>query len=177
MMPTTNPNATAHVMAINAQINSIPTRMAYPNNPALGCKLGLVGRLACCRNHRQKFARALYFVCFSNALFRDDQEAEMSLPNIVVPLVLYSSLVLSGCSIAMALNGHPEPNFEAFEVGSTRKQVEIQLGIPVSSVARSDGQREDTYRYEMGNSPNGARATLYFYYDLVSSAFRNQCLP
>ena len=101
----------------------------------------------------------------------------MSLPNIVVPLVLYSSLVLSGCSIAMALNGHPEPNFEAFEVGSTRKQVEIQLGIPVSSVARSDGQREDTYRYEMGNSPNGARATLYFYYDLVSSAFRNQCLP
>ena len=91
----------------------------------------------------------------------------MSLPNIVVPLVLYSSLALSGCSIAMALNGHPEPNFEAFEVGSTRKQVEIQLGIPVSSVARSDGQREDTYRYEMENSPNGARATLYFYYDSV----------
>ena len=48
-----------------------------------------------------------------------------------------------------------------------RKRVEIQLGIPVSSVFRSDGQREDTYRYEMGNSPNGARATLYLDYDLV----------
>jgi hypothetical protein len=26
----------------------------------------------------------------------------------------------SGCSIAMALNGHQEPNMDAFEVGSSR---------------------------------------------------------
>lgn len=77
-----------------------------------------------------------------------------------------SLLMLSGCSVAMALHGTPEPNFEAFEVGSTRKQVEIQLGTPVSTVALADGTKEDTYKYEMGNSPNGARATLYFYYDL-----------
>ena len=77
-----------------------------------------------------------------------------------------SLLMLSGCSVAMALHGNQEPNFEAFEVGSTRKQVEIQLGTPLSTTSLTDGTKEDTYKYEMGNSPNGARATLYFYYDL-----------
>jgi hypothetical protein len=76
--------------------------------------------------------------------------------------------LLSGCSIAMALHGSQEPNFEAFEMGSPRKQVEIQLGAPVSTTSLEDGKTEDTYRFEMGNSPNGARATIYFYYDLVT---------
>jgi hypothetical protein len=79
-----------------------------------------------------------------------------------------SLLMLSGCSVAMALHGHQEPNFEAFELGSTRKQVEIQLGTPLSTASLTDGTKEDTYKYEMGNSPNGARATLYFYYDLAT---------
>jgi hypothetical protein len=77
-------------------------------------------------------------------------------------------LPLAGCSVAMALHGHPEPNFDAFEIGSTRKQAEIQLGAPISSRVLENGNTEDTYKYEMGNSPNGARATLYFYYDLAT---------
>ena len=43
--------------------------------------------------------------------------------------VALSALMLTGCSVAMALSGHPEPNFDAFEVGATRKQVEVQLGL------------------------------------------------
>ena len=50
------------------------------------------------------------------------------------------------------------------------KQVEIQLGTPVATKSMEDGKKEDTYRFEMGNSPNGARATLYFYYDLITIA-------
>lgn len=88
------------------------------------------------------------------------------LPSIVV--MVFIGLANMGCSIAMALNGHQEPNFDAFEVGSSRKQVEIQLGTPVSSTMIEEGKKEDTYKYEMGNSPNGARATAYFYYDLVT---------
>ncbi|NOS82288.1 MAG: hypothetical protein HOP32_11980 [Nitrospira sp.] len=80
----------------------------------------------------------------------------------------FIGLLNMGCSIAMALNGHQEPAFDAFEVGSSRKQVEIQLGTPVSSKMLKDGTKEDTYKYEIGNSPNGARATLYFYYDLAT---------
>jgi hypothetical protein len=74
----------------------------------------------------------------------------------------------SGCSVAMALNGHPEPNFDAFEVGSSRKQVEVQLGPPVASVKQAEGKQLDTYRFEMGNSPNGHRAVWNFYLDLAT---------
>jgi hypothetical protein len=90
----------------------------------------------------------------------------LRLPTSPIGIVLL--LTQAGCSIAMALNGNIQPNFEAFDVGSTRKQVEIQLGTPLSSKSLPDGNREDTYKYQMGNSPNGARATLYFYYDLVT---------
>lgn len=82
--------------------------------------------------------------------------------------VIFLLIPLTGCSVAMALNGHPEPNFDAFELGSTRKQAEIQLGTPISSKLLDSGNTEDTYKYEVGNSPNGARATLYFYYDLAT---------
>jgi hypothetical protein len=82
-------------------------------------------------------------------------------------LALYFSIACSGCSIAMALYGNPEPNFDAFEVGSTRKQVEIQLGTPISSKLE-DGKKEDAYKYEIGNSPNGGRAAVNFYVDLYT---------
>ncbi len=52
---------------------------------------------------------------------------------VVVATGLYVLLALAGCSVAMALHGTPEPNFKAFEVGSSRQQVEIQLGKPVAS--------------------------------------------
>ncbi len=75
---------------------------------------------------------------------------------------------LSGCSVAMALSGTPEPNFEAFEVGSGRKQVELQLGSPISSQQLDGGKKEDTYKFEMGNSPNGHRAMMNLYIDLAT---------
>jgi hypothetical protein len=68
----------------------------------------------------------------------------------------------------MALSGKPEPNFEAFKEGSSRQQVEQQLGQPVSEKALGNGQKEVTYKYEMGNSPNGGRATVNFYMDLAT---------
>jgi hypothetical protein len=83
----------------------------------------------------------------------------------VLPLL---GLPLAGCSIAMALSGTPEPNFDAFEVGSTRKQVEVQLGTPVTTQPLGEGKRLDIYHYEIGNSPNGHRALMNFYIDLAT---------
>lgn len=74
----------------------------------------------------------------------------------------------TGCSVAMAMNGHPEPNFKAFEVGSSRQQVEIQLGKPVASQVLEEGKKKDTYRFEIGNSPNGHRAMMNLYIDLAT---------
>ena len=68
----------------------------------------------------------------------------------------------------MAMHGTPEPNFEAFDVGSPRKQVEIQLGKPTSTESRADGKRLDIYRYEVGNSPNGHRAMMNLYIDFAT---------
>ncbi len=78
------------------------------------------------------------------------------------------ALLVSGCSIAMALHGNPEPNFDAFRIGSTREQVENQLGQPVSSEVLEEGKKRDTYEFEMGNSPNGHRALMNLYIDLAT---------
>ncbi|WP_447860757.1 CsgG/HfaB family protein [Nitrospira calida] len=73
------------------------------------------------------------------------------------------TLLLSGCSIAMALHGHPEPNFDTLQVGATREDVEREFGKPVTTKDLGDGKREDTYRYEMGNTSNPGRAAVYGY--------------
>ena len=90
--------------------------------------------------------------------------------NILVDLAVGASLsiTVTGCSVAMALNGHPEPNFKAFEIGSSRQVVETQLGHPNASQPLEDGKKKDTYQFEIGNSPNGHRALINFYLDFVT---------
>lgn len=85
-------------------------------------------------------------------------------------LMVVASLMVAvtGCSVAMALHGHPEPNFQAFEIGSSRQIVEVQLGHPVASQTLEQGKKKDVYQYEIGNSPNGHRALLNFYFDLAT---------
>lgn len=82
--------------------------------------------------------------------------------------ILCLLLTLSGCSIAMALHGHPEPNFDNINVGATTEDVEFEFGKPVSSRQLESGKREDTFKYEMANSPNPGRATMYGYIDLAT---------
>jgi hypothetical protein len=87
---------------------------------------------------------------------------------ILALIALFIAPSITGCSVGYGSPWKQEPNFEAFEEGSSRKQVEIQLGTPVFEKVLDDAKKEDTYQYEIGNSPNGARATLYFYYDLAT---------
>lgn len=81
---------------------------------------------------------------------------------------VYCLFTLSACSVAMAMSGNPEPQFDAFEVGSSRKQVELQLGSPAGSRVLESGKKEDTYKYQVGNSPNGHRALMNLYLDLAT---------
>lgn len=87
----------------------------------------------------------------------------MALRIVTTVVGLYAILVLSGCSIAMALSGHPEPNFDYIKVGATREEVEFEMGAPVSVQALSDGKQEATYKYEMGNTVNPGRAGMWSY--------------
>ena len=76
---------------------------------------------------------------------------------------LYAALVLSGCSIGMALSGHQEPNFDYIAVGAPRDQVEKEFGHPAATNGSTDGKQESISKYEMGNSPNPGRATMWGY--------------
>ena len=76
---------------------------------------------------------------------------------------LYAILVLSGCSIGMALSGNKQPNFDYIAVGAPRNQVEAEFGHPVATNSLTDGKQEASYKYEMGNSPNTGRAWVYGY--------------
>lgn len=77
-------------------------------------------------------------------------------------------LILSGCSIAMALHGHPEPNFDIIQVGATSQEVEFEFGTPASSMQLENGNHEEKFTYEMANSPNPGRATVYGYIDFAT---------
>ena len=81
---------------------------------------------------------------------------------------LYAALVLSGCSIGMALSGNKQPNFDYIVVGAPRNQVEAEFGHPTATNDSTDGKQEATYKYEMGNSPNTGRAWVNFYVDLYT---------
>lgn len=76
---------------------------------------------------------------------------------------LYALLILSGCSIAMALSGQKEPNFDFIKIGAPRNQVEAEFGQPATTNSLANGKQEATYKYEMGNSPNPGRATMWGY--------------
>ena len=81
---------------------------------------------------------------------------------------LYGMLVLSGCSIAMALHGNREPNFEHIKVGESKEVIEYEFTQPGTVRDLGDGKSEVTYKYEMGNSPNPGRATVNGYIDLAT---------
>jgi hypothetical protein len=63
----------------------------------------------------------------------------------------------------MALHGHPEPNFDNIHVGATSEDVELEFGKPASSRQLENGKYEETFEYEMGNSPNPGRAAMWGY--------------
>lgn len=78
------------------------------------------------------------------------------------------TLALAGCSVGMALSGEKEPNLSAIGLGSTRGEVELQLGSPVESVTNPDGTRVDLYEYQPGNEPSAGRAIGHGILDVLT---------
>lgn len=84
---------------------------------------------------------------------------------------VYALLTLSGCSIAMAMIGDKEPDFEHIKVGATKEEIDFEFNQLGTLKELGDGTTEVTYKYSMGNSPNAARAAIYGYYDLATLGF------
>jgi hypothetical protein len=87
----------------------------------------------------------------------------MGMRSMLLVCWLYVTCALSGCSIAMALSGNKEPNFDYITVGAPRNQVEAEFGHPAEVKELSEGRQEATYKFEMGNSPNPGRAAMWGY--------------
>lgn len=79
--------------------------------------------------------------------------------------LLFSS---TGCSVIMAMNGDPEPDFDMIKVGTARQEVEGQLGKPIHSELTGEGLKKDSYEFERGDPPNGHRALMNLYIDFAT---------
>jgi hypothetical protein len=86
----------------------------------------------------------------------------------VVGVGLSLVMALMGCSVGMAMSGKEDPNLGAFRVGSTRGEVELQLGRPLASVTNPEGSRSDVYEYEIGNKPSPGRAIAHGVMDVLT---------
>ncbi|HJT19435.1 MAG TPA: hypothetical protein VJ746_03130 [Nitrospira sp.] len=71
----------------------------------------------------------------------------------------------------MALSGHKDPDLQVIQIGSTKEQVDQQLGLPKESHPTNYGARTDIYEYETNNEPSAARAVTYFLYDAITLCF------
>ena len=83
-------------------------------------------------------------------------------------VVMFSIVLFSGCSVGMALSGKKDPNLGAIRTGTTRGEVELQLGSPVKSVTTQEGRRIDIYEYEIGNEPSAGRAVGHAALDVLT---------
>jgi S1-C subfamily serine protease len=82
--------------------------------------------------------------------------------------VVCMSFALASCSVGMALSGKKDPNLGMIRQGSTRGEVELELGTPTSSVTHEDGKRTDAYEYELGNEPSTGRAIAWGVLDVFT---------
>ena len=82
--------------------------------------------------------------------------------------VTVSLLMLTGCSVGMALSGDRNPDIGAVQVGSTRGEAEMQLGSPVRTSASQGGTRIDVYEYQIGNEPSAGRAIAHGAMDVLT---------
>lgn len=79
-----------------------------------------------------------------------------------------SLALLAGCSVGMALSGSSNPDIGSIRIGSTRGEVEMQLGSPVRTHAAEGSTRTDIYQYEIGNEPSPGRAVAHGVMDVLT---------
>lgn len=84
--------------------------------------------------------------------------------NLLAPLL---SLILSGCSVGMAMSGQPDPNISALAEGQDRDIVILNLGQPTKTLV-ADNKRTDVFELERGNEPSIGRATGHAIMDLLT---------
>ena len=82
--------------------------------------------------------------------------------------VLAATVLLSGCSVGMAVSGNHNPELGAVRSGVPRSEIEMHLGSPVKISSLNDGLVYATYEYEIGNEPSAGRAIGHGVMDVLT---------
>jgi uncharacterized protein YceK len=77
-------------------------------------------------------------------------------------------ILLSGCSVGMAMSGKATPDMGVVKQDTTRGEVELQLGSPVSVATLDNGHVLNIYEYEVGNDPSAGRAIGHGVMDVLT---------
>lgn len=83
-------------------------------------------------------------------------------------LAILSALLLSACSVGMALNGQKDPDLRVIKQNVHRTEVELQLGAPIKVDTASNGQTIAVYEYEVGREPSTGRAVAHGVMDVLT---------
>ncbi len=88
--------------------------------------------------------------------------------NIINSCIILSTIILSACSVGMALNGKKDPDLSVIKKGADRSEVELQLGSPIKTLVKDDGTATAIYEYEVGNEPSAGRAVAHGAMDFIT---------
>lgn len=83
-------------------------------------------------------------------------------------LAILSALLLSACSVGMALNGQNDPDLSVVKKDVHRTDVEMQLGTPIQINTAPNGQITAIYEYEVGREPSTGRAVAHGVMDVLT---------
>ena len=87
---------------------------------------------------------------------------------LIAIICLPMAVMLSGCSVGMALSGEEDPDLSVLRVGASRGEVELQLGRPAAEILADDGHTYATYAYSLGNQPSAGRAVAHGIMDVLT---------
>jgi hypothetical protein len=85
--------------------------------------------------------------------------------NLTLCLIL---LLLTGCSVGMAMSGTEIQDTSILFLGAPRHVVMTKIGPPETSTKNEDGERIDSYLITKGNEPSIGRAAVHAGLDVLS---------
>ncbi len=78
------------------------------------------------------------------------------------------SLLSSGCSVNMALQGQKEPEHSVVKREAHRSDIEYHYGAPISETKHCDGTITAIYEYEVGREASAGRAIAHGVMDVCT---------
>ncbi|MCO6442420.1 MAG: membrane lipoprotein lipid attachment site-containing protein [Nitrococcus mobilis] len=82
--------------------------------------------------------------------------------------IIGTLLLLSGCSVGMAMSGKSTPDLGVVKQNASRGEVELQLGPPVRVSTMDNGHVLNVYEYQVGNDPSAGRAAGHAVMDVLT---------